>query len=134
MRNTNEKQSEIKVVEVEKQQPVEGLQTTTTETTSKNEVLEQHTIIEISSELCEKVREYYNAHHTENGMLRALAKIVGVPYYTKHPITGRSTGHAEINGEYYDLWAFLSLFNVQRIEHGETDPATGEKKKRGRRP
>ena len=134
MRNTNEKQNEnVKVVEVEKQQPVEGLQTTTTETTSKNEVLEQHTILEISDELCNKVREYYNAHHTENGTLRALAKIVGVPYYTKHPITGRSTGHAEINGEYYDLWAFLSLFNVQRIDHGETDPATGEKKKRGRK-
>lgn len=124
------KNTEVKIEVVETTKPVDGLAVTTyTDNTTK---------IEISEDLKKQMIDFmasYNKEVEKCGFVEAVAKKINCDFFSKHPITGRATGHVKIGGRYLDKEQLKKLFGYVETtkEPADTKEASNKPKTPGKK-
>lgn len=88
--------------------PVSGL-TVTTYTDGKTQ-------IDVSEDLKKQIIDFmasYDREVAKCGFVEAVAKKINCVFHSRHPITGRATGHVKIGGRYLDKEQLKKLFGYE---------------------
>lgn len=108
--------------------PVEGLKITVTTFENSNE--KPVTTIEISDELKKTVADYIENFTEKTGLIKGVANLLNLEYYSKHPITDRKTCVVKFGGLYKDNTQIKRLFGIEDTTEKETtEKETTEKNK-----
>lgn len=90
--------------------PVEGLKITVTTFENSNDA--PTTTIEISEELKKTVADYIENFTEKTGLIKGVANLLNLEYYSKHPITNRNTCVVKFGGLYKDGAQIKRLFGI----------------------
>lgn len=91
--------------------PVDGLKITVTTFENSNE--EPTTTIEISDDLKKTVTDYIENFTEKTGLIKGIASLLNLEYYSKHPITDRKTCVVKFGGLYKDNTQIKRLFGIE---------------------